>query len=363
MKKDLQYLKIIGLLLVVALSCVVVTFIHEIATTKHDPTLINDFYLSQQWMSSLEHHNISVLHERKIVSKTYYPIISQGYKINNEGICRGVEKVSCLVIVHTAANHFLRRVRMRTTWLNSTHYSPESVRVVFLLGLVPDAITQHKIEQENKLYKDIVQGYFLDSYRNLTHKGVMGYKWISEHCMNAEIVAKIDDDAFINFFKFFEDMSHLKHKKKTMYCNKIPKDSMKIIRQNTSKWFVKDDEFKDMKRYPHTYCSGFTVFISTDLVPMLYRAAIASPFFWVDDFFLFGLLPSKVPGMVHEAIRPNLTFMHPEAYTCYIRNGKNCGYLVFPAKDKEIARMWLAITHDRKQSIYGNYYMDLSSKS
>lgn len=363
MKKETQHIKFLLLVVFVALSCVCVAIINDLMSQLSNPILINDAHVNKRFMLWMEEptpqtHTTSP-NTRSIRSKTIYPIVSQGYKINNKDICRGVEKVSVIVIVHTAPSHFLRRVRMRSTWLNSTYYSPENVRVVFLLGLVPDLITQVKLEQESKIYKDIVQGNFIDSYRNLTHKGVTGYKWISEHCMNAEIVAKIDDDAFINFFKLFEDMSDLKHKKRTMYCNKIPKGSMAIIRKNTSKWYVDEYEFKDMKLYPHTYCSGFTVFISIDLIPMLYRAAIGSPFFWVDDFFLFGLLPSRIPGVVHEGIRPNLTFMPKEAYTCYIRYGKNCQYLVFPAKDREISKMWLAMTHDRKQSIYGNYYMNL----
>jgi beta-1,3-galactosyltransferase 1 len=73
---------------------------------------------------------------------------------------------------------------------------------------------QYQIEEENKKFKGIVQGQFIDSYRNLTNKGVMGYKWISKNCMNAEIVLKVDDNAFINFFKYFEEISHIKEKKK-----------------------------------------------------------------------------------------------------------------------------------------------------
>lgn len=306
----------------------------------------------------LEHHH--PIYRRKIVSKTNYPVVtSMPYKINNKNVCSGVDKVSCLVMVHTAPTHFSRRLRMRATWLNSTHYSPENVRVVFLLGEVVDPLLQRKIEKESETYKDIVQGYFLDSYRNLTNKGVMGYKWITEHCRNAEFIAKIDDDAFINFFKMFEEMSDLKKKKRYILCNKINKGTMRIIRDHGSKWNVQDDEFKEMKRYPHTYCSGFTVFISTDLVPMLYHAAIGSPFFWVDDFYLFGLLPSKVSGVVHESIRPNLTLRYPEAYKCYVEKGRQCQFVVMPAKDLEIIKMWTLIVEDRTQSKFGNFYMNL----
>ena len=359
MAKGYIYAKFVLLTSFVALSCLIITVLNDLRYSVPDTTK----HFSRRWMlwdGNRNQEDIKSAYKRKIVTRTSYPIvISQPYKLNNKNICRGVDKVSCIVMVHTAPNHFERRVRMRATWLNSTHYSPESVRVVFLLGLVFDPELQKKIEMESNAFHDIVQGYFIDSYKNLTNKGVMGYKWISEHCRNAEFVAKIDDDAFINFFKFFEEMSYLKSKKRYILCNKINKGTMKIIRETKSKWFVENDEFKKMARYPHTYCSGFTVFISTDLVPMLYHAAIGSPFFWVDDFYLFGLLPSKVPGVIHEGIRPNLTLRFPEGLQCYLQNGRKCQYVVMPAKDKEIIQMWAAVIKDRTQSIYGNYYMNL----
>jgi hypothetical protein len=65
---------------------------------------------------------------------------------------------------------------------------------------------------------------------NLTNKGVMGYKWISEHCRNAEFVAKIDDDAFINFFKLFEEMQYLKDKKRYILARCEPLQCMRPYR-------------------------------------------------------------------------------------------------------------------------------------
>jgi hypothetical protein len=60
-------------------------------------------------------------------------------------------------------------------------------------------------------------------------------------------VLKVDDDAFVNFFKYFEEMSHIKEKKKYILCNRINKGTMRIIRVNGSKWYVNEDEFRNMK--------------------------------------------------------------------------------------------------------------------
>ncbi len=49
-------------------------------------------------------------------------------------------------------------------------------------------------------YGDLVQENFIDSYRNLTLKTLMGIRWASIHCSNAKFVVKIDDDVIINPF-------------------------------------------------------------------------------------------------------------------------------------------------------------------
>ncbi len=47
------------------------------------------------------------------------------------------------------------------------------------------------IQEEHQLYGDIVQGSFLESYRNLTLKAVMGLKWVTTYCSNAKYVIKV----------------------------------------------------------------------------------------------------------------------------------------------------------------------------
>lgn len=289
---------------------------------------------------------------RKVLTRATYPIVlTKPYKINNEGICRNVTKLSCIVIVHTSPHHFNRRNIMRRTWLNSSYYNPESIRVVFLLGEVSDISLQMKIERENSVFKDIVQGHFIDSYHNLTNKGVMGLKWITEYCQNAEFIVKTDDDVFLNFFKVFSEMSQIKNKKKYIACNRLDAGTNYIQRETYGKWYVHEDEFKRMRYYPYTSCSGLAVFISRDLVPLLYRAAFMSPFFWVDDFYLFGILPAKIHGVIHNKINMNITLNHKQGLECYEKFGTQCPFAVsvIISQTKNVTfRLWEAILRTRK---------------
>ena len=46
-----------------------------------------------------------------------------------------------------------------------------------------------------------MQGDFLDSYRNLSYKNIMGKLWVSQFCEQAEFVVKTDDDQFIDLYE------------------------------------------------------------------------------------------------------------------------------------------------------------------
>ena len=41
---------------------------------------------------------------------------------------------------------------------------------------------QESIARENDKHHDIVQGDFLDTYRNLSYKNIMGKLWVTEFC-------------------------------------------------------------------------------------------------------------------------------------------------------------------------------------
>jgi len=63
------------------------------------------------------------------------------------------------------------------------------------------------VNREFERHKDLVQGNFIDSYRNLTLKAVLGLRWLSQYCRQAPFVIKTDDDTFINIFEIVRLMS------------------------------------------------------------------------------------------------------------------------------------------------------------
>ena len=53
---------------------------------------------------------------------------------------------------------------------------------MFNLGATTEQSLLESIARENYKHHDIVQGDFLDTYRNLSYKNIMGKLWVSQFC-------------------------------------------------------------------------------------------------------------------------------------------------------------------------------------
>ena len=103
-----------------------------------------------------------------------------------------------------------------------------------ITGITDDEHTMRSIKAEANVFGDIVQGNFIDSYRqgslwhsisrrllyclislsldniaiftivtivkarNLSYKAILGHTWISEFCPEADLVVKADDDFMVD---------------------------------------------------------------------------------------------------------------------------------------------------------------------
>jgi beta-1,3-galactosyltransferase 1 len=225
-----------------------------------------------------------------------------------------------------------------------------------------DPNIQNQIKDEFERYADLLQGDFIDDYHNLTLKGVMAYKWLTEHCRNAELVLKVDDDISVDMFKMFNVyFPKYRLESMTIICNYIFKNTMEILRKNDSKWYVSNDHFRGFYTYPTEYCSGFLVLFTNDLIPALYQSSKVTPFFWVDDVYLYGLVPGNVPGVKYIGLQGNwFTLSGQVAIKCYKNETETCPFLVAGAGEKgEFEELW---PHMAKRYALSTKVIDLNKK-
>ncbi|XP_012937649.1 beta-1,3-galactosyltransferase 1 [Aplysia californica] len=266
------------------------------------------------------------LNDSSLTNDAYYPGKRVGkYIMVNPDLCRDANKIDVIIIVHTAPANLDKRQRIRDSFAKQSNFLPFQVRVAFLLGLTSNKTLERVLWFEHTTYNDTVMGNFKDDYHNLTLKGVMGYRWISEHCANSRFVLKIDDDVLINMYKLlYSFLNHMNGKRKSIFCNLWHKNTMPILR--TGKWRVDPHVFSHKQTFPYDYCSGFVVIMTSDLMRPLYEAAQTTPFFWIDDVYLFGMLPSVVGGVTYYnyALDKNMTLNDKVAINCTTQQGPRC---------------------------------------
>lgn len=223
--------------------------------------------------------------------------------INPKDLCSS-KNLHFIIYVHSAPRNYKKRQTIRQTWGARSVLKKYHMRVVFIMGVVADQTVMDQVRLESNTYGDIVVENFLDTYRNLTYKAIAGLKWVSNYCDAVTYVIKSDDDILIDMPALMEQMNSTEIRsygtKNIIMCNQWVR--MKVIRDKKSKWYISKEEFPD--DYFPPYCSGSVFIMTSDAVHKLFWASLGTKFFWVDDFYLTGLLVKKV-GIEHKRLNDN----------------------------------------------------------
>lgn len=131
------------------------------------------------------------------------------YRPSQMSYCQKNQKngKSVVVLVNSAPGNFERRKIARQTWISqlrmepSRRYSRTAINLagfMFVLGQSNDPSVQNRIEDESNMYGDILQIEMIDTYYNLTVKGVGLINWLNSQCSHVDFVFKVDDDVYVN---------------------------------------------------------------------------------------------------------------------------------------------------------------------
>ncbi|KAG8430391.1 hypothetical protein GDO86_017898 [Hymenochirus boettgeri] len=191
-----------------------------------------------------------------------------------------------VLLVVSVSPDIRSRLAIRETWGNESNYGNVSVVTVFLVGL-PTSVTdkvQQELEEENRIYGDIVQQDFMDTYYNLTLKTLMGMEWVAKYCPTASYVMKIDSDMFLNveylIHKVLLPDSPVRNNYLTGYI--VPTSGP--MRSKAYKWYVPKEVYPN-DTYP-PYCAGPGYVFSADLTQKIYDVAQTIRVIPMEDSFI-----------------------------------------------------------------------------
>ncbi|XP_018019613.1 beta-1,3-galactosyltransferase 4-like [Hyalella azteca] len=212
--------------------------------------------------------------------------------LQNPKICNGsAEDVMALVLILSHPSHINHRKALREQ-MPGEILAEIGMRRAFLLG-DPNVsqeqdppVNQSKIDAENNKFNDIVQGNFLDHFRNLTYKTVMGLTWATRFCSRAAFIIKMDDDIAVDFF-------HIRQLLQTRYANiKNVLLGQVIINakpyRTSSKYQVTQEEYVG-DEYP-TYLRGGFYIAPMETVRKLVLNAHRFRYLGIEDVFVTGIM-------------------------------------------------------------------------
>ncbi|RUS91280.1 hypothetical protein EGW08_000992 [Elysia chlorotica] len=230
--------------------------------------------------------------------------------------CKG-RNIELLICVPVKRDSFAVREVIRLTWgsyawtsgrlgLNTTTSGERPVgeiMIVFFVGsssLESSKAEQDSLIKEAKIYGDIYQADFIDTYENLTLKSISILNFVSLHCPNARYVAKIDEDIYVNVPVLLKELNLETKKLAAVESNSLV-SSLNIpqfvygylfrravaIRNKKNKWYTSLEDYKP-KFYPN-YLSGTAYVMSGTAALSLYEATLKVPIFWMEDIYVTGM--------------------------------------------------------------------------
>ena len=251
----------------------------------------------------------------------------------------GSDAVNLLILVTSHP----RDTALRGVWrrhLTQSHLAELGAKRVFMLGIPSDGDDPSgdpSIEEEHSEHGDVLQGNFLEAYRNLTYKHLMGLDWAARFCPQAKFVLKMDDDIAIDIYQMDEMLAGRSSEEESLLG--FVQAGLRPIRETGSKWFVEEREFSG-EEYP-TFLSGWAYLATTWAAARLVEEAEGMPCFWIDDVYVTGILAERA-GLPRRSLTSQYTPFAAHAECCARASDSLCDHVAAPTTgDADLLRRFL----------------------
>ncbi|XP_068128300.1 beta-1,3-galactosyltransferase 2-like [Hyperolius riggenbachi] len=189
-----------------------------------------------------------------------------------------------VILISGRLNELEARHAIRATWGNESNYDVNVLRI-FLLGFsgsVSDR-TQMMLEEESKAFGDIIQQDFIDTYRNLTLKSLMGIEWVTKFCPKTSYAIKTDNDIFLNVDYLVHKLLQPEVPVRQNYITGLIVYGSRPERNNRYRHYVPKEVYPN-DTYP-PYFAGPGYVFSADMAQKIYDVAQKIPVIPIEDAF------------------------------------------------------------------------------
>lgn len=204
-----------------------------------------------------------------------------------------------VLMVPVAPSDRTSRNVIRRTWGRLPAARGQGLQQYFLLGSTSDGTQtlQQQIMEESRLYHDIIQSDFVDSYQNLTLKTILMFEWLSSHCPSSAYAMKVDSDIFLNVPNLVELLLDAPRRS---YMTGLVTWSAVIERDKRSKWYLPCSVLPELHYYP-PYVLGLGYVFSMDLPQRILDISARVKAVYIEDVYVglclreLGVAPTDPP--------------------------------------------------------------------
>lgn len=225
--------------------------------------------------------------------------------IDGKAICANNSDPFLVIMVLSVHTHVDTRAAIRKTWGRAARPGvwpkignlKHNVKLIFLFGKPKTELGNKIVNAESKIYGDIVQADFVDSYFNLTYKTVTGIRWVAEFCPRAHYILKADEDVFVHVYNLLQFLSKREEKRNGVIYGHALHNS-DVFREG--RWAVTNSAFP-LNVYP-TYSCGNTYVISGNMAAHIYYTAGLLPYLNIEDVFVTGIVRTFLNAELSDVI-------------------------------------------------------------
>ncbi|XP_041466006.1 uncharacterized protein LOC121416580 [Lytechinus variegatus] len=293
------------------------------------------------FMKECEDPDMDIIYAGKSANNAkYFETVLRTVKQSSDVTCTDPD-VFMLVLIASHPARKTSRDAIRQTWANKGFLSSLSrkVKVLFLIGqpYPPDPALRLSLDEEHGQNGDLLEGNFLDTFKNLTLKHMFGLTWTAKHCNNAKYFLKGDDDVFANLRNILHLLQEMNSHGKGLQELYLGDGGREYRNKNQDKKYHVASEEYSGRVFPQ-YCVGGGYVLSVDLIDRLLKESLRTPLVSSRDDVFVGILLRRldVPLIYNDGFH----YKMGPTDTCSLRNKE---FMVMHVHDdvEKLVKIWL----------------------